>query len=96
MWLDSAPVVPLSPATEVERVRPSGLALVMAGAGLQLLVGAGAGVLVYALRSRPTRRKPRLARDGLSLGTGGRVAVQTSRGAAHWPCLYPWERQRTG
>jgi len=43
-------------STDVEPVRPSALALVMAGVGLLLLVGAGAGVLIYALRSRPARR----------------------------------------
>src|SRR3990170_1671239 len=43
-------------SAEAEPVRPSALALVMAGVGLLLLVGAGAGVLIYALRSRPARR----------------------------------------
>jgi hypothetical protein len=41
---------------EAEATRPSAPGLVIAGAGLLLLIGAGAGVLIYVLRSRPARR----------------------------------------
>ena len=41
---------------ESEPTRPSALGLVLVGAGLLLLVAAGAGILIYVLRSRPARR----------------------------------------